>query len=86
MNIINEILLSTAGVSFLLLIVARLVPNDKLKALGVSAGKAISAFGGKKMGPKVWEKVEDFLENSVKVFLEGVKEGLDSDDKADTNA
>lgn len=79
-NIVSNVILSGAGAAFLLFIVARILPNEKIRALGVSIGKTVSAFGARKVGKAFWEKVEDFLENSSGVLLEGIKEGLDADD------
>ena len=78
--LIAKILLSSAGVTFLLFVVARILPNEKIKAAGVRVGRGLSLFGVGKLGKALWEKVEDFLENSSTVFLDGVKEGLDADD------
>jgi len=81
MNMVSGIVLSGAGVTFLLFIAARLLPNERVKAMGVTAGKAVSAFGAGKLGKVFYEKIEDFIQNSSAVFFAGMKEGLDSDDQ-----
>lgn len=85
MEIIKDVLLSTAGMGVVFLIIARIVPNAKLRGYGVILGKKASAYGGKKLGKAAWRHVELFLQNSVSVFLEGVKEGLNADDAEETN-
>lgn len=79
-TLVVKLLASGAGVTFLLFVVARVMPNDKLRMHGVRVGRFISMFGAGKIGKSLWEKVEDFLESSSTVFLDGVKEGLDADD------
>ena len=76
----KNLLLDGTIIAAILLILARLIPNDKLKSYGVKLGTGLSLYGRSKAGAKVWEKLEEFMENSLSVFLEGVKEGLDSDD------
>lgn len=79
-GILSNIVLSGAGAAFLLFIVARIIPNEKLWKWGIVAGQVVSAFGAGKLGSVFWEKIEDFMENSSAVFLAGVKAGLDADD------
>lgn len=79
-QILSNIVLTGAGASFLLLILARLLPNDQVRAFGYKLGQAATAFGVHKLGKAFWEKIEDFLENSSTQFFEGLREGLDSDD------
>jgi hypothetical protein len=83
-DVISNIVLSGAGATFLLFVVARLLPNDKLRAAGLAIGRAASSIGVHKLGRAFWEKIEDFLENSSGVFLVGLREGLDEDDQAGT--
>ena len=80
MEMLKNVVLGGAGVSLVLLILARMVPNEKLGAWGEALGKLLSAFGTKKLSKSTWEKVEDFLENSLTVFFAGLRKGLDSDD------
>ncbi len=58
-------------------LIARFVPNEKLFAWGVKFGKLLNGFGTSKVGSIAWEKIEDFLINSVGEFLRGIKSGLD---------
>jgi len=81
MTLVNQILLSSAGAVFLCFIIARIIPNDKLRVWGVTVGKLMTGWFTLKLGRPFWLKLEDFLENSAGAFLEGLREGLDSDDK-----
>ena len=76
----------TIGTSMgiILAAVARFVPNDKLFGWGVNARQFLNDFGSSKMGSGVWERIEDFLVNSIGEYLRGVKVGLD-DDEIDPN-
>lgn len=80
--IIGNVLMSGIGVGFLLTLIARLIPNEKLDKMGYNFGVAVSKFGVGKLGKASWEKLEDFFENSLGILIEGVKKGLDSDDAA----
>jgi len=79
-ELLNSIMLSGAGIGFLLSVVARFIPNEKLSKIGEGLGKKLSAFGRSKLGWP-WEKIENFIQNSFSVFWEGFQKGLDSDDK-----
>jgi hypothetical protein len=70
-----------AGVTVGLFVLARVIPNDKLQAMGRGIGLAVTKVGAGRLGKKAWEKVEGFLENSSGAFLTGIKEGLNSDDE-----
>ncbi len=76
MSIIGEIIGVGSIISIVLMVIAKLLPNDKLRVYGVSVGSAVDLFGRARLG-KSWEKLEDFLVNSVGVFLEGFRDGLD---------
>ena len=80
-DIITNIILSSAGVAFGLLILGRIMPNEKVKVIGELLGKRLSALGNHKVGRKVYEPLEGFIQNSLGVFIEGLFAGLDSDDK-----
>lgn len=74
--ITNTITLGTAiGLGITLL--ARFIPNEKLFSWGLSFGKLLNGFGSVRFGNTAWEKVEDFLINSIGEFLRGMKSGLD---------
>lgn len=79
-DFLQGILLSSPAIGVLLLLLARIIPNKKLKEIGVSHGKKLTALAKGKMG-KPWEKIETFIQNSFSVYWDGFQEGLDSDDK-----
>lgn len=68
-----------AVLSFVLLIVGKMLPNEKVFGFGFKLGKTISSIGILKAGDN-WEKFEDFLINSGGQFFSGIKNGLNSDD------
>lgn len=76
MSIIGEIIGIGTIVGIILTAVAKLIPNDKLHRIGLGIGNALETFGKARMG-ETWEKVEDVLVDSIGVFLDGVKVGLD---------
>lgn len=67
------------GVSLLLMLITRFVPNEKLYQWGYNIGATISSWGLIRAG-KGWESIEDFLINSFGKLFEGIRDGLDSDD------
>ncbi len=77
---IGNIVLSGAGAGLVLVVLARLLPNEKLERWGFAAGQAVTTLGAGRLGRAFWEKIESFLENSTGVFLAAMKRGLDSDD------
>ena len=62
-------------INVILLILSRIVSNERIHGVGVSLGKALDRFGTLKLGV-AWEKVEDFIENSGTQFFTGFKVGL----------
>ena len=72
-------LASTLGVFGVL--VTRWIPNTKLYAWGLKSGQFLNSFGKARMGSITWEKLEDFLVNSIGEYLRGIKIGLDSDEE-----
>lgn len=78
--LVSKMILTAFGAGIVVAILARLFPNEKLRAMGRAAGKTLSAFGCRKLGRGFWERVENFLENSFTVLADGFKEGLDEDD------
>lgn len=80
LEFITNILTLGAGLGIILATVARFIPNDKLYAWGVKSGQFFNSLGTSKMGTKSWEKLEDFLVNSIGEYLKGVKIGLDDDE------
>jgi len=80
-NLIANVLLSGTGASFVLLLLTRLLPNNSIRAASVKIGRFMTGFGRMRLGKSFWEKVEDFIENSIAVCWEGFREGLNSDDE-----
>lgn len=67
-------------VAFVISIVARFIPNEKLEKMGFDAGVFITNLGSSKLGPKVWENIENFFIQAFASFLEGLHRGLRIDD------
>jgi len=56
-----------------------LLPRKSVRAWGVRVGKAMSAFGQKKVGTH-WESNETRFQSTLADFIGGVNDGLDYDD------
>ena len=80
-GILTGVVFSGVGLSFFLMLLSRLIPNDALKKSGIKAGRILSKTGRSRMGRKFWEGLEDFIENSLGVVFSGLKEGWNEDDK-----
>lgn len=82
-----ESVLSVIGVgsivSIVLTVLAKIIPNEKVHGFGVIVGKAISSFGNVRFGHAIYEKVEDFILNSMAQFIAGIKFGMEFDDALD---
>ena len=65
--------------------IARFVPNEKLFSWGEKAGRFLNSLGSARMGSTTWEKLEDFLVNSIGEYLKGLKFGLDADEESKVN-
>ena len=76
-----NIVLSGTGAAFVLLFLTRLLPNDKLKAAFLSIGRFLTGYGRSRLGKTFWEKIDDFIENSITACWEGFREGLNVDEK-----
>lgn len=78
-----EFLTNTAvlglAASVILLVLAKLLPNEKVYSFGYKLGLALTVFGSAKVG-RGWGKLEDFFINSGGQFFGGLKQGLNSDD------
>ncbi len=79
MGIIGEIIGIGSVIGIALMVLAKVLPNEKLFSYGYSTGAALNVFGTAKLGAG-WEKIEDFLINSIGEFLRGMKAGLDPED------
>jgi len=80
-SLVTSVILSGAGAGVVVLILARILPNEKLEKWGYAIGAFVSGYLSGKLGKVFWEKIEDFLQNSAGVFLRAIKRGLNSDDK-----
>lgn len=80
-DIITNIVLGSVGTGFMLAIVSRVIPNEKLYKIGFSFGAKVTKWGEGKCGAKVWRKTEGFFQNSAGFLIKGLNDGLDSDDK-----
>lgn len=78
-----KVVSTQVGVAAALALLARLLPDKKLKAVGHSAGAALSKFGNSKWGAKVYEPVETFVQKSIVPVVDGFSEGLDYDETAE---
>lgn len=79
MDLLTNIAGTAALVAVLLTLAAKFVPNERVYLCGYSVGKYLTKFGTTKIG-YAWEKIEDFIDNSSTIFLNGFKDGLNSDD------
>ena len=71
----------SAGVGVLLLILARLIDEDKAYETGKAHGKLLTVkMSGTKLGKKAWEKIEGFFQKIGGAYFHGVMDGLDGDD------
>jgi len=69
-------------VTFVLLVFAKFLPNEKVHSFGYKLGLAITVFGSARVG-QGWGKLEDFFINSGGQFFSGLKQGLNSDDDSE---
>jgi hypothetical protein len=79
-DIIRELIFSGTGAGMVILTLARLLPNERLYVVCRSTGRALTGFGRAHMGRVFWEKVEHFVENSVQVCWDGLRDGWNYDD------
>lgn len=79
MDMLTNILGAAAAATILLTLAAKFLPNEKVYMWGYELGRSLTTFGTDKAG-YAWEKIEDFLTNSVGIFFNGVRDGLNSDD------
>ena len=77
LGFIGDVLTLGAVLGLVLAGLARLLPNEKLYAWGLKSGRFLNGLGSAKMGSASWERLEDFLVNSIGEYLRGVKIGLD---------
>lgn len=75
----SDILTVGVAISIGLLILAKVLPNEKVYAFGFKIGSWLSTFGALRCGA-AWNKLEDFMINSGGQFFKGFKDGLNSDE------
>ena len=80
LNILKDVLSIGAGLSIVLTILARVLPNAKIYGFGWSIGTFLTTLGHTKLGNATADKVEEFLENSFVQFSAGFVDGLNSDE------
>lgn len=83
LDILTDVLSLLSSLGIIFVFATRMLPNEKLYAWGLKTGQFLNSFGKSKMGSTTWEKLEDFLVNSIGEYLKGVKIGLDSDEEPD---
>ena len=62
-----------------LYLIGLFMPRRITYSFGYRIGRLLTGFGQKRMGHD-WEQLEDSMKSTVSDFVEGVYEGLDSDD------
>lgn len=81
MDILKDVITIGATATVVLTIIAKLLPNAKVYGYGFSFGEWLNAFGTSKVGSKTWERVEDFIINSVGQLVKGIRDGLNYGEK-----
>lgn len=83
LDILTDIITVASALGLFGVLVARWLPNEKLHSWGQRTGQFLDSFGKARVGTSMWNKLEDFLVNSLGQYLGGVKEGLKKDDDED---
>ena len=76
--IMNNILLTVAGGSFLFFILGRFISDEKLERWGFALGQLITCSGNRYL-KGAYEKIEGEIVAWGFVFLTGLRKGLKSD-------
>ena len=76
MSIITEFIGVGAISTIILMVIAKVLPNEKTYIWGIKSGQFLDSFGHAKIGNS-WEKVEDLFINSFGRFFAGLKIGFD---------
>lgn len=76
---LNNILLTGAGATFIIFIIMKIIPNEKLYSAGFAAGVGITALGRRIFGKTFWEMLEDFLLDIGGYMVRGFEDGVKSD-------
>ena len=83
--ILNNLVLTGAGATAVLFILARLIPSSKLFAWGEALGMAVTAGGRRLVGEVFWEKIECAVLDWGGFFVLGIQSGLKSDNTKKEN-
>jgi hypothetical protein len=78
--IVKDVISIGAGLTLVVTILARFLPNEKIYNFGYVLGIALSKIGQARLGVAATRKIELFLENSLRQITYGFCDGLDSDD------
>ena len=79
----NEFLIGAigaVGIPLALWLIGIALPREKTHKWGYNVGRFVTVFLRQKLG-KQGEKIENRMQTTVADFMDGVYEGLDSDDK-----
>ena len=68
------------GITLLMKMVDRAIPDDEVVAAGEKIGKIITDNAKRALGDK-WNLVEDSIQEHAGLFFDGLEKGLDYDDK-----
>ena len=82
MDWVNNLLprhIGMVGVPLVLYLMGLLLSRDRTHKAGYKIGRFLTLLGQKKVGGG-WEKIEDKAKTTIADFIEGIYEGLDSDD------
>lgn len=81
--LLNEFVIGGA-IGLGIIVLGRIIDDEKLKVLGTKHGKFLTKYFGGKIGKKGWEKIESFIQKCGLAYFKGLYLGLDSDDKKKT--
>jgi len=71
--------IAAVAVPLVLYLFGLLLPRKRTYGLGYKLGRLLTTLGQRRIGRK-WESIEDRFKATVADFVQGVYEGLDSDD------
>ena len=77
--IMNNLLLTGAGATFLIFVITKIIPNEKIYAAGKGIGVTITAAGRRALGKEFYEKLEYQILSFGGYFVKGMADGLQED-------
>lgn len=80
---LTSLIFNGTGAVFIIYILNKLSNREKWQRWWIKIGKRLTAFGRGKVGKSFWEKIEDFLEDRMKLMLSGLISGWNSDNDKD---